>query len=73
MSDGSPGSAKLLGVVVPTLNEADYLPALLDDLSRLSVGHEVVVCDGGSTDATREVARAAVATVVVARRGGLIK
>ena len=69
MSDGSPGSAKRLGVVVPTLNEADYLPALLDDLSRLSVGHEVVVCDGGSTDATREVARAAGATVVVARRG----
>ena len=59
----------LLGVVVPTLNEAEHLPALLDDLGELAVPHRVVVADGGSTDATRELARRAGATVIVAHRG----
>jgi len=69
VTNGGPGSPNRLVVVIPTLNEAEYLPALLDDLSKLPVEHEVVVCDGGSTDATRELARAGGATVVVARRG----
>ena len=69
MASGSPGSSNCLGVVIPTLNEAEYLPSLLADLSDLPVAFEVVVSDGGSTDATRELARVAGATVVVARRG----
>ena len=69
MTNGGPESSKYLGVVIPTLNEAEFLPALLADLSKLTVEHEVVVCDGGSTDATRKLARAGGATVVVARRG----
>lgn len=58
-----------LGVVVPTLNEAASLPALLGDLSELSFPAQVVVADGGSTDATRRLARERGAEVILARRG----
>jgi len=68
ISEGLDSSPRL-GVVIPTLNEADYLPSLLNDLADLALDLDVVVCDGGSTDATREIARAAGATVCVARRG----
>ncbi len=69
MKNGGAEASRRLGVVIPTLNEAEYLPSLLADLAELSVEHDVVICDGGSTDATRELARASGATVVVARRG----
>jgi len=46
-----------LGVVIPTLNEEDTLPRLLDDLAELPSGTQVVVADGGSTDTTLERAR----------------
>ena len=76
MTDGGSGSSPSLGVVIPTLNEAEYLPSLLADLDALAAELDlgaaelhVVVSDGGSTDATRELARAAGATVVVTRRG----
>lgn len=59
----------LLGVVVPTLNEAEHLPALLDDLSALSLPHRVVVVDGGSSDGTRRLAREKGAVVRTAPRG----
>ena len=63
-------SRPLLSVVVPALDEAATLPALLDALrGGLRLAHEVVVADGGSADATRELARAAGARVVEAPRG----
>jgi len=63
-------SRPLLSVIVPTLNEAQALPALLDDLSRQQgVALEVVVGDGGSTDDTERVAAQHGARVVTARRG----
>ncbi len=48
----------MIGVVIPTLNEAQALPTLLDDLGKLAsvVPLDVVVVDGGSTDGTRAVA-----------------
>ncbi|NIP61193.1 MAG: glycosyltransferase, partial [Gemmatimonadetes bacterium] len=58
-----------LGVVVPTLNEADRLPLLLADLARLPVAHTTVVADGGSTDGTRDLALRRGARVVEAPRG----
>lgn len=61
--------APSLGIVVPTLNEAEHLPALLRDLAELPVPHRVVIADGGSSDETRDLARRAGATVIVARRG----
>jgi rSAM/selenodomain-associated transferase 2 len=46
-----------VSVVVPVLEEAGALPALLDHLSALPGDFEVVVSDGGSTDGTGEIAR----------------
>lgn len=57
-----------LSVVIPTLNEAANLPALLDRL-RASAPHEIIIADGGSTDATIALAEAAGATVLPASRG----
>lgn len=68
MSPGA-GDAPLLAVVVPTLDEERHLPRLLDDLQALRVSHEVVVVDGGSTDATIRVARRFGARVIRAPRG----
>jgi rSAM/selenodomain-associated transferase 2 len=47
-----------LSVIIPTLNEADNLPALLRLLrDQTGTGLEIIVADGGSSDATRELAR----------------
>ena len=51
----------LLSVVIPTLNEADQIGALV---SSLSWAGEVLVADGGSTDDTVNIARRAGARVL---------
>lgn len=58
-----------LGIVIPTLNEARRLPALLAELQALRVPKRIVVADGGSTDGTAELARFAGARVVSSPRG----
>lgn len=48
-----------LSIIIPTLNEADYLAATVETLrqnSRLGNSHEVIVIDSGSTDETVEIA-----------------
>ena len=45
-------------MVIPTLDEAVRLPRLLQDLASLSLPHEIIIADGGSTDGTAEVAAA---------------
>lgn len=58
-----------VSVVIPAWNEADRLPRLLEALGRCDPPpHEVIVADGGSDDATRELA-AGRAAVIVAPRG----
>lgn len=47
-----------VSVIIPTLNEAAGLAALLEAL-RVQKPHEIIVADGGSTDATQEAARRA--------------
>ncbi len=62
-----------LSVIIPALNEADYLPATLESIrraserlrSRIDVGVEVIVVDNNSTDGTAAIAEAMGATVVV--------
>ena len=54
-----------ISVIVPSLNDADYLAVCLDALAKQTRrADEVIVVDNGSTDATAEVARAAGARVV---------
>ena len=55
----------MLSVIIPVLNEARGIRAALSALQALrSAGDEIIVADGGSTDATREIAEAAGARVV---------
>ncbi|MGD8810642.1 MAG: TIGR04283 family arsenosugar biosynthesis glycosyltransferase [Gammaproteobacteria bacterium] len=46
-----------LSVVIPTLNEAARLPALLHQIAAQDVRSEVIVVDGGSADGTAGIAR----------------
>lgn len=57
-----------ISVVIPTLNEAPYVDRALRSVARQHGPHEIIVADGGSTDATRERA-AERATVLVGDRG----
>lgn len=59
-----------LSVVIPTLNEAAALPALLDDLGKQrNIYLEIIIGDGGSSDATRAIADAYGVSFVSARTG----
>ncbi len=58
-----------VSVVVPTLNEAAAIEGCLAAIQRELPGAEVIVADGGSRDATIEIARALGARVVAAPRG----
>ena len=59
-----------ISIVVPALNEASVLAASLDALAPLRAGgHEVVVADGGSGDATVSIAQPRVDRVIAAPRG----
>lgn len=61
---------RTLAIVAPVLNEATILPGFLDLLDRARAqGHEVVLADGGSEDATREIAADRHLNVVPARPG----
>jgi rSAM/selenodomain-associated transferase 2/rSAM/selenodomain-associated transferase 1 len=68
LSDGAP----TLSVVIPTLDEAECLPGLLEDLNGLADSYgpvEIIVVDGGSTDHTPEIAEEAGAVVITASPG----
>lgn len=59
-----------LSIIVPTLNEAAGIAAHLAQLSPLrTLGHEVIVADGGSHDGTVELARPLADGVIDAPRG----
>ena len=60
----------LLTIIIPTINEAAHLPRLLGDLKKQQgISLEIIVGDGGSTDATCSVAVASGARFVNAPRG----
>jgi rSAM/selenodomain-associated transferase 2 len=61
-----------ISIVIPTFNAAEVLVPTLASLAAFdAVGlvHEVIVVDGGSTDATREIAVEAGAVIVSADQG----
>ncbi len=71
MADGAGDASLRLGVVIPALDAAATLPAVLAALTaetgRLAL--DIVVVDGGSADATAAVAAAAGARPIRAPRG----
>ncbi len=63
-----------LSIIIPTLNEADHITALLGDLATLrAAGHELILVDGGSTDATRMLAEPLVDWLLDAPRGRAVQ
>ena len=59
----------LVSLIVPTFDEEEALPSLLDHVDALAGRWEVLVADGGSSDATMEIARKRGANVVRAPGG----
>ncbi|MEM9239091.1 MAG: TIGR04283 family arsenosugar biosynthesis glycosyltransferase [Pseudomonadota bacterium] len=58
-----------LSVIIPTLNEQTSLPTVLEVLRKETDVREIIVVDGGSTDATCAIAKERGAHVVEAARG----
>lgn len=58
-----------MSIVIPTLNEEGTIAGTLRSLQHHPPPVETIVVDGGSTDGTREAARAAGASVLEASRG----
>ena len=56
-------NSKKISVIIPARNEAGQIRATLRNLSN-APNSEIIVVDGGSTDATRSLALAAGATVL---------
>lgn len=47
----------ILSIIIPTYNEEEYLPVLLDSIKEQSFkDYEIIVADANSTDRTREIA-----------------
>jgi glycosyltransferase involved in cell wall biosynthesis len=48
-----------LSIVIPTLNEQDYLPALLESIAAqdMPTTYEVIIVDGNSSDKTKKYAK----------------
>jgi glycosyltransferase involved in cell wall biosynthesis len=57
-----------LSVVIPVFNEAEAVASVIEEIPRGLV-QEIIVADGGSTDGTQDIARAAGARVLDAGRG----
>jgi len=58
-----------ISIIIPTLNEARRLPALLRRLAEEGEAHEIIVVDGGSRDGTVVAAERFGARVIACPRG----
>lgn len=58
-----------LSIVIPALNEARAIGSTIDHARRLTRLAEIIVVDGGSTDATIEIARERGARVLISEAG----
>ncbi|WP_340105246.1 TIGR04283 family arsenosugar biosynthesis glycosyltransferase [Rhodohalobacter sp. 8-1] len=68
------GEQVKISIVIPALNEESRIGRLVEELRRLESPrcyfHEIIVADGGSTDATRREAELAGAVVIKCKRKG---
>ncbi len=56
----------MISIIIPTLNEEDYLPRLIESIKRQNFSdYEIIVSDGGSSDRTIEIAESFGAKTVV--------
>lgn len=53
-----------VSVAIPVRDGGERFAAVLDALARQTVGHELLVCDSGSSDGSRELARARAHTLI---------
>jgi rSAM/selenodomain-associated transferase 2 len=61
--------ARSLSIIVPVLNEAGLIRSFLAHLRQRATGAEIIVVDGGSTDATVTLAREICDRLIFAKRG----
>ena len=48
---------KMISIIIPVLNEEDYLPLLLNSIEKQEfIDYEIIIADGGSKDRTTEIA-----------------
>ncbi len=57
-----------ISIIIPTLNEEEHLPFLLEHLNHGSP-HEIIIADGGSRDRTLEIAKKSGACIVHSAKG----
>ncbi len=46
-----------ISIIIPTLREEQFLERTLENLKSLTLPHQIIITDGGSTDATLDIAR----------------
>lgn len=74
MTSGECSASIAVSIIVPMLNEAEELLALLNHLRIWQQCHcEVLLVDGGSSDASVELAEAAGFTVLLSKRGRAVQ
>lgn len=54
-----------ISIIIPTLAEGDYLEDTLKNLRTMTLAHEIIITDGGSIDATLDIAKRYGCKVVV--------
>lgn len=58
-------SSPLISIIIPTLREGPFLERTLKNFENLTLAHEIIITDGGSTDETLDIARKYTDKVVV--------
>ncbi len=56
-----------ISIIIPTINEANNLPLLLSDLSRIQKDGEIIIVDCGSEDKTIDIANIYGAKVLISK------
>lgn len=47
----------MISILVPTLNEADNIPLLIDELKKINFEHELIIIDDNSEDNTNQIVK----------------